>query len=84
MYACVIFKKCVPAYKQVPLKMFNNCSFFRGSNSIKCLPEAKEAGGSDPGIGGTFSRVLSVHSEFCGPNIENRNPEHKIWFDWSF
>lgn len=34
-----------------------------GSRSIKFLPEAKEARGSDPGVGGTLTGVLSVHGE---------------------
>lgn len=38
--------------------------FLGRSGSLERLPEAEEAGGSYPGAGGTFARVLSVHGQY--------------------
>lgn len=49
---------------------YSGCStsalLLSGSSSIKFLPEAKEARGSDPRVGGTLTGVLSVHGESHG------------------
>lgn len=58
-------------------QIFNKCFFFSGPSSIKRLPEAKEAGGSDPGAGGPLAGVLPVHSEFCGYDIKHAYDECK-------
>lgn len=60
------------------LKIFKRF-FFSGSSSIKRVPEAKEAGRSDPGVGGTLAWVLPVLSEFCG-YYKHPHPACKIWF----
>lgn len=51
--------------------------FLSGPSSIECLPETKDAGGSYPGAGGTLTRVLSVHGESCGFEIDTRKALNK-------
>lgn len=50
---------------------YKTMALFRsGAGPIECLPEAKEAGGSYPGVGGTLTWVLSVHGECFSLEIE--------------